>query len=56
MKATRRSVIALATSAEDFWFGVRRHAVSGVEKAVLELSRQHGVFEVGDLEVVGSVK
>ena len=56
MKATRRSIIATATSAEDLRRSVCWRAASGVEEAVLELLWQRGVSEVRDLEVVGSVK
>ena len=56
MKATRRSVIAAATSTEDLWCSVRRRAASGVEEAVLDLLWQRGVLEVGDLEIDGSVE
>ena len=56
MKATRRSIIAAVTSAEDLRCSVCWRAASGVEEAVLELLWQGGVSEVRDLEVVGSVK
>ena len=56
MKATRRSVIATATSAEDLRCGVRRRATSGMEEAVLELLWQRRVSEFGDLELAGSVE